>query len=121
MEKLNAFVEKLPDILKPWGEEILLRYVDFQGRTDRKTFWVVMLTNFVISCILGVLSVIPFIGVIFSIVTWLYSLAVLVPGIAIWVRRLNDIGKSWPFIFLGFIPCVGGIILIVFACLDSAA
>ncbi len=118
MEQLRGFVDKLPDILKPWGEEMLLRYVDFQGKTDRKTFWIVILTNFVISCVLGVLCIIPVLG---TIIATLYSLAVIVPGIALMVRRLNDIGKSWPWIFLYFVPCVGGIILIVFFCQDSAA
>nr|MBQ8252347.1 DUF805 domain-containing protein [Lachnospiraceae bacterium] len=120
MEKLQAFVDKLPDILKPWGEEILLRYVDFQGTTDRKTFWTVFLTNFVIGCILGVLVLIPVLGVIAGILSWVYSLATIVPGIAITVRRLNDIGKSWPYIFFSFIPCVGSIILIVFLAQPTA-
>lgn len=120
MEKLQAFVDKLPDILKPWGEEILLRYVDFQGTTDRKTFWTVFLTNFVIGCIFGVLALIPVIGVIAGILSWVYSLGTLVPGVAITVRRLNDIGKSWPYIFFSLIPCVGSIILIVFLAQPTA-
>ncbi len=120
MEQLRGFVEKLPDFLRPWGEEVLLRYVDFQGKTDRKTFWIVFLTNFVIGIVLGILSSIPFVGGLFVAITSLYSLATLVPGIAIYVRRLNDIGKSWPYIFFGFIPCVGSIILLVFACMSSA-
>ena len=38
MEQFRGFVEKMPDFFKPWGEEILLRYFDFEGRTDRGTF-----------------------------------------------------------------------------------
>ena len=120
MEKLQAFVDKLPDILKPWGEEILLRYVDFQGTTDRKTFWTVFLTNVVIGFVFGILALIPILGVLVGILSWVYSLATLVPGIAITVRRLNDIGKSWPYIFFSFIPCVGTIILIVFLAQPTA-
>lgn len=117
MEKLNAFVEKMPDFFKPWGEEMLLGYVDFQGKTDRKRFWTVFLLNLLVSFVLGLIAVIPIIG----FVAGLASIALIVPGLAIYVRRLNDIGKPWPFIFFGLIPCVGSIILIVFACLDSAA
>lgn len=117
MEKLNAFVEKLPDFLKPWGEEMLLGYVDFSGKTDRKRFWTVFLINLVVSFVLGLISAIPILGIL----GWVASVALVVPGIALYVRRLNDTGKSWPFIFFGLIPCVGSIILIVFACMDSAA
>ena len=55
------------------------------------------------------------------IITTVYSLAVIVPGVTLIIRRLNDIGKSWPWIFISFVPCVGSLILIVFCCLDSAA
>lgn len=119
MEQFRGFVEALPDFFKPWGEEILLRYFDFEGRTDRATFWKTVLINFIISAALGILMKIPVLGMIVGIVSVLYSLFVLIPGIALQVRRLNDIGKSWPFIFLAFIPCVGGIILLVFDCMDS--
>ena len=44
----------------------------------------------------------------------LYALAVFIPGLAVSVRRLHDTGKSGWFILLGLIPCVGGIILLVF-------
>lgn len=115
---LNSVVEKLPEIIKPWGEEFLLRYFDFQGRTDRTTFWKTILVNFIISCVFGVVALIPILG---GILSFVYSLAVIIPGLALVVRRLNDIGKSWPFIFLSLVPCVGGIILIIFCCLDSAA
>jgi uncharacterized membrane protein YhaH (DUF805 family) len=39
----------------------------------------------------------------------------LIPGIAVSIRRLHDIGKSGWYFLLAFIPCVGGIILLVFA------
>lgn len=119
MEQFRGFVENLPDFFKPWGEEILLRYFDFEGRTDRAAFWKTVLVNVIISMALGIIGRIPLIGLLASLVAVLYSLATLIPGIALQVRRLNDIGKSWPFIFLAFIPCVGGIILIVFDCMDS--
>ena len=121
MEQFRGFVEKMPDFFKPWGEEILLRYFDFEGRTDRRTFWQVVLTNVIIAAAFGILSRIPVIGLIVSIISGIYSLAVLIPGIALQVRRLNDTGKSWPYIFFAFIPCVGGIILLIFDLQDSAA
>lgn len=121
MEQFRGFVEKMPDFFKPWGEEILLRYFDFEGRTDRGTFWKVILINFIISIALGLLGRIPVVGIIVTVVSGIYSLAMLIPGIALQVRRLNDIGKSWPWIFMAFVPCVGAIVLLIFYLQDSAA
>ncbi len=115
---INKVVDKLPEILKPWGEEFLLRYFDVNGKTDRATFWKMFLVNFILSAIVGVLAVIPVLGWIISTV---YSLAVIIPGVTITIRRLNDIGKSWPWIFISFVPCVGSIILLIFLLMDSAA
>lgn len=49
----------------------------------------------------------------------IYCLAVLVPSLAVIVRRLHDIGKSGGWFFISFVPFVGGIILLVFECMDS--
>lgn len=119
MEKVRVFVDNLPDFFKPWGEEILLRYFDFEGRTDRGTFWKVVLINFIISAIFGALVKIPILGIFAGIVSAVYSVATLIPGIALQVRRLNDVGKSWPYIFFGLIPCVGWIILLIFDLQES--
>lgn len=51
--------------------------------------------------------------------TCIYFLAVLLPSIAVCVRRLHDIGKSGWFYFIAFIPLVGAIILLVWFCSDS--
>jgi len=59
------------------------------------------------------------IGYLPSIALALYGLAVMVPSLAVSVRRLHDIGKSGWTILLGLIPFVGGIILLVFCCQDS--
>lgn len=62
--------------------------------------------------IIGLLIKFPWLSVI-------YSLAVLVPSLAVIVRRLHDIGKSGGWFFISFVPFVGGIILLVFECMDS--
>ena len=49
----------------------------------------------------------------------LYSLAVLLPGIALGVRRLHDIGKSGWWMLIALVPLIGLIVLLVFACTDS--
>jgi uncharacterized membrane protein YhaH (DUF805 family) len=49
----------------------------------------------------------------------LYVLFVLLPGIAVSVRRLHDIGKSGWHLLVALVPCVGGFILLYWHCLDS--
>ena len=80
-------------------------YAKFSGRARRSELWWVVLANTLISFI-------PFVNII-------YSLVVLIPCIALSVRRLHDIGKSGWFLLLNLIPIVGGIILIVWYCQDS--
>ncbi len=108
---MQNFVDKLPEFFRPWGENILLNPFNFQGRTNRKDFWMTVLVVFIISLVTGW---IPVIG-------WLISLAQAVCSISLYVRRLTDIGKPWPFIFMYFIPCAGPFILIYFFCQDSVA
>ena len=82
--------------------------LDFGGTANRKDFWMAFLFNFLAAMICGVVVAIGFI--------WLYviyGIAVLIPGIAITVRRLRDGGHSPFAIFIGLVPFVGGIILLV--------
>lgn len=90
-------------------------YADFKGRARRKEYWMFILFNFIISWVLMLLGgaiKLPWIG-------YLYSLAVLVPGLAVLVRRLHDTGRSGWWIFISLIPVVGAIWLLVLLCLDS--
>lgn len=48
-----------------------------------------------------------------------YSLVIMVPGLAVTIRRLHDIGKSGWWYFIAFVPLVGGIVLFIFTLLDS--
>lgn len=49
----------------------------------------------------------------------LYALAIFIPSLAVQVRRFHDQDKSGWFVLLGFIPYVGGIIVLVFMCLEG--
>ena len=79
-------------------------YFDFQGRTGRKAFWYFVLWNFIISFVLSWIS---------KDLANVYSLIVLIPSLAIGVRRLHDIGKSGWWILLSLIPIIGWIWLII--------
>ena len=103
-----------------WYLKVLKNYVGFQGRARRKEFWMFALFNVIVSFILGFVGGLIDVSV-GTILGYIYALAILLPSLAVGVRRLHDIGKSGWMILLGLIPIVGGIILLVFYCLDSEA
>lgn len=91
-------------------------YANFNGRSTRGDYWYAFLTNFLVGFAIGFMG--GFIPEL-SILPVLYALIIIIPGIAIVVRRLHDINKSGWFYFISFIPVVGTIILLVFLCSDS--
>jgi len=115
-------------IIMSWYMAVLKKYAVFSGRTRRKEYWYFFLVNVIIALVLGALS-----GIVagnsnsgsstnvFSCISGLYSLAVLLPGLGVVVRRLHDIGKSGAWIFIGLIPLVGAIWLLVLMATDSQA
>jgi len=90
---------------------VFSRYVDFSGRTSVGGFWRFIAVNFVIVVALSILGSVASIFVVLSLV---YAVALLLPSLAVAVRRLHDTGKSGWMILLGLIPLFGFIILIVF-------
>lgn len=91
-------------------------YTNFSTRTRRSDFWQFILVNFLISLVAGALNFIPVVG---SIISGVYLIALLIPSLALQIRRLHDIGKEWYSIFLALIPIAGFFILLVFYCRDS--
>jgi len=95
-----------------WYVQVLKKYADFTGRARRTEFWMFYLFSFLVSLGLGIVEAI-FGGP--GILGGLYGLVVLLPSLAVSVRRLHDTGRSgwWLLIFL--IPLIGVIVLLVFA------
>jgi uncharacterized membrane protein YhaH (DUF805 family) len=100
-----------------WYLEVMKKYAVFSGRARRKEYWMFFLFNCIIAFVIG--FVMGFIGALLGIgatlsnlVSVIYSLAVLVPGIAVGVRRMHDIGRSGWWILFPFVN-------LVFLCLDS--
>lgn len=94
---------------------VLQNYAVFTGRARRKEYWMFALFNLIIVIVLGVIDSI--IGV--AILGTLYALAVLIPSIAVSIRRLHDTGRSGWWLLLLFIPIIGALIILIFAVLDS--
>lgn len=96
--------------------ECFKKYATFTGRARRKEYWMFVLFNVIASIILGIIE--SLCGIPF-ILTSLYALAVLIPNIAVIVRRLHDTGRSGAWWWIMFVPFIGGIWLLVLMCLDS--
>jgi uncharacterized membrane protein YhaH (DUF805 family) len=64
-----------------------------------------------IDALLGTFSSSSSIGLLSGI----YGLVVIIPSLAVTVRRLHDIDRSGWWIFINLIPLIGAIVLLVFA------
>ena len=100
------------------------KYADFTGRARRAEYWWFVLINFVVIFSLLVLTIIlsgsndsltGLGGIIYAV----YALGVILPSLAVTVRRLHDTGKSGWMLLIGLIPFVGPIILLVFYFTDG--
>ncbi len=98
--------------------EVLKNFSDFSGRARRREYWMFVLVNLIISIALR--AVAHFVGIMHVLVP-LYGLAVLIPAIAVSVRRLHDTGRSGWWLLISLIPIVGAIVLLVFFVQDSDA
>ena len=99
-----------------WKKVVLGNYANFTGRARRAEFWYYELANLIIAMVLVALS---YVSIIFWFAQIVFSLFVLVPTLAVAVRRLHDIGKPGGWIFIAFVPIVGLIVLLVFWATDS--
>ena len=93
----------------------LSRYVQFSGRAPRSEYWYFVLFTVIISVIANIIDVIVF-GIGYSILSPIANLALLLPGLAAWVRRLHDTDRSGWWWLLALVPVVGWIILLVWNC-----
>ena len=101
-----------------WYLEALKKYAVFSGRSRRKEYWYFVLFNIIVAIVLagidallGTVSPSSNIGLLSGI----YCLAILIPSLAVTVRRLHDITRSGWWIFINLIPLIGAIVLLVFA------
>ena len=106
------------------------RYADFSGRSRRKEYWSFFLFNLLLAAAVWTLLLLTFLAgmsesammAVMTPVFLLYGIAVLallIPGIAVTVRRLHDTDRSGWSLLLGFIPIVGAIMLLIFYCTEG--
>ena len=83
-------------------------YANFKGRASREEYWMFVLSNIIF--VIAIIFIEGFLfGLYSSILSNIYTLAILVPSIAVGVRRMHDTGKSGWFLLIpiyNFIPAV---------------
>ncbi|MFA5827163.1 MAG: DUF805 domain-containing protein [Candidatus Paceibacterota bacterium] len=106
---------------------VLKKYTVFSGRARRAEYWYFVLFNVIISMVLGILGkaigvfniTIGAVGSEINILSIIYGLALLIPGLAVCVRRLHDTGKSGWMALIVLIPLIGTIWILVLMIKDS--
>lgn len=118
-----------------WMLMPLRRYADFSGRSRRKEYWMFVLFTLLLYAVIGILVAviggasgafgpnagpdIPVFGWVVLAIIMILVLGLLVPTLAVIVRRLHDQDKSGWFILIQLIPYIGGIILLIFMFIEG--
>lgn len=108
----------------------LKNYAIFSGRARRSEYWYFALFNLIFAIVAMMLdkafatsftiqTTAGPINLFYGYVYIIYALFVLLPSLAILVRRLHDVGKSGWFVLITLIPLVGSIWILVLLCTDS--
>jgi uncharacterized membrane protein YhaH (DUF805 family) len=104
-----------------WAILPLKRYAQFTGRSRRKEYWMFVLLMFVAGIVASILDgILGLKGAgLYGPLSLILMLGVLIPSIAVGIRRLHDTDRSGWWILIALIPLVGAIILIVFYATDG--
>jgi uncharacterized membrane protein YhaH (DUF805 family) len=100
-----------------WYLKVIKQYADFNGRARRCEYWFYILFYLIIAVALSVID--SFVtGGALSVI---YALGLLIPSLAVGIRRLHDIDRTGWWLLIAFVPLVGTIVLLIFACTDGTA
>jgi uncharacterized membrane protein YhaH (DUF805 family) len=101
------------------------KYADFNGRARRKEYWnyVLFLLIFILAAyvimLVGIAMESTIISGLGTVVLFVVALGTIIPSLAVAVRRLHDTNRSGWFYFIGLIPLIGGILLLVWYCTEG--
>lgn len=105
-----------------WYVTVLKKYAVFSGRAQRAEYWYFILFNLLVMIGLAIVDSTTgsFSGDMgMGLLSGLYYLGVLVPSVAVTVRRLHDTSRSGWWLLIGLVPFLGGLILLFFTVQDS--
>lgn len=101
-------------------KKVWRNYANFNGRASRADYWWFELANMIIALVFSLLVTMggdSLLASLFSFASGIYSLAILIPTLAVSVRRLHDIEKSGWWYLINFVPCIGQLVFLVFCCI----
>lgn len=102
---------------------VFSKYATFTGRASRPEFWYWVLSVFIVMAVLNVIDgaiIAPMLGYESfadqapQFLTIAASIAIFLPGLAVAIRRLHDIGKAGWWVLVGLIPLIGTLVLLYF-------
>jgi uncharacterized membrane protein YhaH (DUF805 family) len=105
-----------------WYLAALKKYAVFAGRARRKEFWIFLLVNTLVAVALAMVDINTGTfdeDVGLGLLSGLYAVVMLLPSIAVTVRRLHDTDRSGWWYLLVFVPVIGGLVILVFMLLDG--
>ena len=106
----------------------LKKYATFSGRARRKEYWMFFLFNLIAGLVIGLIDrllgtqyPVSFRTVVvnYGVISSIYSLLMILPGLAVTVRRLHDVDKSGGWIFISLVPAIGGIWLLILMLIEG--
>jgi uncharacterized membrane protein YhaH (DUF805 family) len=105
-----------------WFLQVLRKYAVFSGRARRKEYWFFVLFYLILAIVLCAIDIAT--GTFneetgFGLLSGLLALGLLIPSLAVTVRRLHDTGRTGWWILIGLVPLVGFIVMLVFTVLDG--
>lgn len=95
------------------------KYATFSGRATRSEYWYVVLFGYLLALLIVLLGMMVDSPELIIGLSSVLSLILLVPGLAVCIRRLHDTGRSGWWYLLVLIPYIGAIALLVIFCLKS--
>ena len=105
-----------------WYLKALSNYAVFSGRGQRMEYWMFGLFYIIFAIVLAIIeSILGIGGEAGGWLSGLFLLAMLIPSIAVTVRRLHDTDRSGWWLLIALVPLIGGIILLIFMVQDSQA
>ncbi|MDR0394302.1 MAG: DUF805 domain-containing protein [Tannerella sp.] len=109
-----------------WYLQVIKKYATFSGRARRKEFWMFVLFNSIFVVVAMILDRVLGTGfdmsgqsMEYGWIYTLYCLCIFIPGLAVCIRRLHDVGKSGWFYLICLIPLIGAIWLLVLFCTEG--
>lgn len=96
------------------------KYVTFSGRATRSEYWYVVLFGYLLALLIVLLGMMVDSPELIIGLSSVLSLILLLPGLAVCIRRLHDTGRSGWWYLLVLIPYIGAFALLIIFCLKSS-